>query len=242
MSNAWDHAKGIADRHTGSGGNLFVRLANSGDKIVGIFAGKPYPREVHWTGERYEECAGEGCAHCAEGKKPSLRVALNFYVTADRELKVMEGSAGWFRQVWAVRTKYGLETWSFEVERHGGANDTRTTYTIMPETRLTDEQRDEIAKLELHDLPRVVGGGGESFGSYDRANDCAVIARDLADDLIARLRGLPRSAVDTFLEKLSIQKVRELKQADEKAAIELISSLESEHAPPVGGEDVDPFA
>jgi hypothetical protein len=72
MASAWDRAKEMADRHAGTGG-IFVRLANDGDKVVGVFCGEPDAREVHWTGERYEECAGEACAHCKAGTKVTLR-------------------------------------------------------------------------------------------------------------------------------------------------------------------------
>ena len=51
MNKGWDQAKGLADKHTNSGSGLFVRLANDRDKVVGAFAGDPYARETHWTGE-----------------------------------------------------------------------------------------------------------------------------------------------------------------------------------------------
>ena len=59
-------------------GDIFVRLANDGDKVVGAFLGDPLAREVHWNGERYEECPGpeSKCSHCAESKRPSLRVSI----------------------------------------------------------------------------------------------------------------------------------------------------------------------
>ena len=48
MSNSWEHAEGMADKHSGSGSGLFVRLANHGDSVTGAFVGEPYAREVHW--------------------------------------------------------------------------------------------------------------------------------------------------------------------------------------------------
>ena len=168
MSNGWDHAQGLADKHTGSGSGLFVRLANNGDKIVGAFVGEPYAREVHWGGERYEECTGDGCSFCGEGKRPSLRVSMNFFVPSEGDLKIIEGGVTWFKDLLKVRDKYGLGKWLFEIERHGEAGDPKTTYTILPEERLTDAQLKEIDGLRLHDLPKVVSGGGDSFDSYDK--------------------------------------------------------------------------
>ena len=80
MTTAWEMATTMADKHANSGG-IFVRLANNGDKIVGAFCGEPYAREVIWTGERYEQFDENNSAH--QGKRPSLRVMLNFYVPAE---------------------------------------------------------------------------------------------------------------------------------------------------------------
>ena len=52
MSNAWDQAASLADKHANQGG-IFVKLANDGDKVVGAFVGDPHAREVVWTGEGY---------------------------------------------------------------------------------------------------------------------------------------------------------------------------------------------
>ena len=109
MNKGWDQAKGLADKHTSSGSGLFVRLAGDRDKVVGAFAGDPYARETHWTGERYEVCTGDGCSICSEGKRPNLRVSMNFYVPAERDLKIIEGGVTWFKDLLKARDKYGLD-------------------------------------------------------------------------------------------------------------------------------------
>ena len=53
-----------------------VQVAVDGDKIVGVFCGEPFAREVVWTGERYETYDAANKAHA--DKRPSLRVMLNF--------------------------------------------------------------------------------------------------------------------------------------------------------------------
>ena len=45
MSNAWDHAAGMADKHASSGG-IFIRLTGDGDKVIGAFCGEPFPRSA----------------------------------------------------------------------------------------------------------------------------------------------------------------------------------------------------
>jgi len=246
MSNGWDQAKGLADKHSGSGSGLFVRLANDRDKVVGVFVGDPYARETHWTGERYEVCTGEGCSICAEGKRPNLRVSMNFYVPAERDLKIIEGGVTWFKDLLKARDKYGLDKWLFEIERHGAAGDPKTSYTILPEEKLTPEQIKEIDTLRLHDLPKVVLGGSDNFDSYDKGGSGGgeTIDARLASQLVGRLKSLPRDAVDTFLAKFGVQRVRDLKASDEKAATAFIASLEGKYSEPRGGggEEVDPFA
>jgi hypothetical protein len=104
MGNAWESAKGLAEKHASSGG-VFVRLATSGDKVTGVFCGEPYAREVIWTGERYEPYDANNPAHQAEAKRPSLRVALNFFVIAEGVMKLIEGGTQWFKDVLKVRDK-----------------------------------------------------------------------------------------------------------------------------------------
>ena len=244
MGNAWDKAKSLADKHSSSGG-LFVKLASDGDKVVGIFLGEPLAREVHWNGERYDECTGDkGCSHCTDGKRPSLRAAMNFYVPAEKAVKVIEGGTTWFKDLFKCRDKYGLDKWTFEVERHGGAGDPKTTYTILPDERLSDDQRTELAGLQLHDLRKVYSGGEASgdFASYDKATGDGPLDARVASELVTRLKALPRDAVDGFLKKFGVKRVRDMKATDEAAARAYIDGLEGKQKPAASTGEVDPFA
>ncbi|HHQ42547.1 MAG TPA: hypothetical protein ENK20_09700 [Chromatiales bacterium] len=230
MSNAWDHAASMADKHANSGG-IFIRLTSNGDKVIGAFCGEPFPREVVWTGERYETYDPE--VHT--DKRPSLRVMLNFYVPAEGAMKVIEGGTVWFKDVLKVRDKYGLDKWLFEIERHGEAGDPKTTYTILPEEKLTAAQKEEIDSLGLHDLAALVAGDG--------GDDDPPIDAETAAELVARLKALPRADVDTFLEQFGVQRVRELKASHEAAARELLGGLEARaRRKAAPREEVDPFA
>lgn len=243
MSNSWDKARTLADKHASQGG-IFVRLVNDGDKIVGVFCGEPFAREVVWTGERYETYDAANKAHA--DKRPSLRVMLNFYVPAEKAMKVIEGGTVWFKDVLKIRDKYGLDKWLFEIERHGEAGSPKTTYSLLPEEKLTDELRDEIAACELHDLERLANSQGDA----DEARPAAAAAtarKDgpidprVAGDIVARLKSLPRAEVDAFIAKMGVQRVRDLKAADETAARALLEQLEAKAAPAQAAE-VDPFA
>lgn len=243
MSNAWDQAQGLADKHTGSGSGLFVRLANHGDKIIGAFVGEPHAREVHWSGERYEECTGDGCSFCGEGKKPNLRVAMNFFVPEENDMKIIEGGVTWFKDLLKVRDKYGLHKWFFEIERHGQAGDSKTRYSILPDQQIDKEGQAQIDAANVHDLPKTLGGGGgDRFDSYDK-DDGGVIDAKTAGELMPRLKALPRTALDGWLSDLGIGKVRDLKTSDLKKARALLDRLEADQrSDDAGSEEIDPFA
>ncbi len=241
MTTAWEMATTMADKHANSGG-IFVRLANNGDKIVGAFCGEPYAREVIWTGERYEQFDENNSAH--QGKRPSLRVMLNFYVPAEGAMKVIEGGTVWFKDVLKVRDKYGLDKWLFEIERHGDAGDPKTTYSILPEEKLDDEMRARIAAAEAHDLKSIGAGNDEDAGKGSTATKKSSSATGpidprVAGDLVAKLKALPRSDVDAFLAEFGVQRVRDLEAKHETAARAFIDQLLAKQSQP---EEVDPFA
>ncbi|MBN2717045.1 MAG: hypothetical protein JXX14_14435 [Deltaproteobacteria bacterium] len=235
MSNAWETAQSLAEQHANSGG-IFIRLSNNGDKVVGAFCGEPHAREVHWTGEKYVECTGDGCKLCAPGKRPSLRVMLNFYVPAESEMKVIEGGTAWFKDVIKVRDKYGLDKWLFEIERHGDSGDPKTTYSILPEEKTDDELRADIAAAALHDLANI--GNGEEEEKAPAKSRAGSINPRVAGELVAQLKALPRSDVDTFLAEFKVERVRDLQASDEAKARKYIASLTA----PQDDSEIDPFA
>lgn len=161
MTSAWEHARSLAEQHAGAGG-VYVRLANNGDKIVGVFCGEPHAHEVHWTGEQYEECTGRACTWCGTGKRPSLRVALNFFVPTQNSMRIIEGGTAWFKDVVKVRDKYGLDTWQFEIERHGESGDPKTTYSVLPDRKIDPDIFAKIQAAKLNDLVALTKGRSDS--------------------------------------------------------------------------------
>lgn len=250
MSNAWDRARQMAERHSNS---TFVRLANDGDKVVGVFVGEPLAREVVWTGEKYLDVEHPDAEkYLKKGRSASLRVAMNLFIPAEKAVKVYEMGGVVFKDVLKLRDKYGLDTWAFEIERHGGKGDNKTSYSILPEQRLDDAMRREIAQLELHDLEKVLShsdsseGEGQSFDSYEskrgevtEPRQDAPIDAAAIEKMLPRLQSLPREALDRFLQSFKIQRVKELKASEQAAALELLSRLEAELQP---SQEIDPFA
>lgn len=247
----WNHAKELAEKVDRNSDSRFVKLTEDGDKAVGVFVGGPFAREVHWSGERYVTCLGDGCKFCGGGKKPSLRVAINFYLLPEKELKIMENGRRWFEDLLKVREKYGLENWSFEIQRNGASGDTSTSYTILPEEKLNDTLKAEIAKLELHNLEEALVGekDKEDFNSYkkekkpkeEKPTADSSISPQLASALIPRLKALPRSAVDELCQKFCVTKIRDINASETEVLLSYVDSLEARYGTKQQPEEIDPF-
>ncbi|MBM4356400.1 MAG: hypothetical protein FJ109_21835 [Deltaproteobacteria bacterium] len=237
----WDEATQQSEKRAQEGG-LFVRLTEDGDKIVGKFCGEPYGREMVWTGERYEEYAPDLHA----GKKVSDRFMVNFYDVEEKTMKVWELNMATFRTVLKLRAKYGLDAWTFEIERHGGPGDPSTKYSVLPEAKIDEGLRKEIEGAGLHDLEAIANGTMPGGGSGDdsprpKAAGNKTVDPRTASDLVARLKALPRAAVDAFLGRFGVERVRDLKESDLPAAEKQLARMEEEYknAP---DRSLDPFA
>jgi len=235
----WDRTEEMAKRHD-QGSSTWLKLTDDGDKAVVVFLGEPYPREVVFLDGKYEPFTEE---HKAKGHKPSLRVAFNVALFETKEVKVLEQGVVFFKQLLQVRSKRSLTEWAFEIERHGAARDKNTTYSILPEHKLTPEQQAEFKALPLHDLEKLYsgeeGGGGE-FGSYDKKSD-GVVDPKTAQAIVQSLKALPREAVDRFLQKFGIGRVKDLPASHVEKARAFVESLASELSSKDDGGDIDPF-
>ena len=234
QANMWDLSKQMTTQALSSGGS-FVRLRGDGDKVVGAFCGDPLPRELIWNGQRYEGYDKD--VHV--GKRPTVRVSLNFYVPAEDEMKVVDLNARSFDDVMKLRKKYGLENWLFEIERHGDSGDPKTKYSILPDEQIDDAMRAKIASARLHDLgepgAKASGAKAGDEGPIDATNTAAIIGR---------LKALPRSCVNEFLDHFKVGRVRDLRVSDGKRAYALLAELEAQAQQPEPATDgeVDPFA
>jgi hypothetical protein len=228
MSNAWDTAKALAEKHVAAGG-IFVRLQSDGDKIVGVFVGEPYAKEVYWDGTKYSDTPPEGAA-----VKASLRVSLNIFVPAEGAMKIIEGGTAWFKDVIAVRDKYGIDKYAFEITRRGKKGDPKTKYTILPDVPVDDSMRARIAATPLHDLG-AIGTGSDADADPAPAESPKTIDLETARQLVDRLRPLPRDAAQAFLAEMKIERIRDLLSADLPRALRFLEAREKPAA-------ADPFA
>lgn len=248
MTDAWDDAEKAADQH---GGGKFVRLENHEDKVVLAFCGGPYTREIYYNKaqEKYEPFTDE---HKKAGKQPTLRVSLNCYVISENgnsvepSMRIMEGGVKWFRSVLKNKKKYGLEKYFFEIERNGAKGDTKTTYSVLPDREITDEDRTAMKKLDLHDLAAAAAGSSDDddFDSYDKkdgkssSSDDPIKAED-ADKIMGILRQRSKEEVNAFLEHFGVKRIKTLKQSQLKEAL---AYLEKKKDEPADDEDEnDPF-
>lgn len=235
MTNAWAETQEKAERQSEKGG-IFVRLKDNGNKVVGAFCGDPFAKEVVWTGQRYEEFDPANPAH--KGERVSLKVSLNFFVPTEGKMKVIEGSAAFFKSIVKVKEKYGLDNWLFEIERQGDAGDPKTKYSILPEEKINTDLRAQMNKAELHDLASIgAGSDDDAESSKPKATSAGPISEQDAQAIVERLKLLPKSDVSAFLTKFGVPRVRDMKSADVTAAKGLLDDLD-------GGAqgEVDPFA
>lgn len=145
-------------------------------------------------------------------------------------MKIIEGGNRWFLDVLKVRKKYGLDDWAFEIERHGAANSTKTTYAILPDVRLSAHQRQQIAACELHDLSRdAAAAASASFGegAGNAGDPGGPVGMADAKELYERLKTMPKEAVASFFATVGIGRVSELRACDLEQARALLATDDS---------------
>ena len=242
-TNMWEQTEEMAKKHDADS-STWLKLANDEDKAVVVFLGEPYPREVSFVDGKYVPADD---AVRAAGHKVSLRVAYNVALPETGEVKVLEQGVMFFKDLVRVREKYGLEKWAFEIQRHGAAKDPKTTYSILPEHQLSAEQQKAFQALPQHDLEKLYAGesegsGSAPLGSYDQKNDGTVDPK-VAQAIATQLKALPREAVDRFLQKFGVQRIKDLPAAQVEKARAFVEQLQTELAAPAASEtEVDPFA
>lgn len=270
---SWDDAKKKNEEAKAAGGQ-FLRLQDHGDKFVGAFLGDPHTLDFVWDEKagRYSPWTKEAEA---AGAKKTTRYSLNVFVLkmgqgkelkpvpAAEALKVWECNNQTFTDVLKVRDKYGLDVWLFEVERNGKKGNSKTTYSVLPDTKIDADLKKILDAQKLHDLTKVKDDDEETdMGSHEKgkANGAAngataaatpapaaaaapapqpspndPIDADTAGKLIGRLKPLPKEKIESFLKEFDIKRVKDLPRNKLSAAEAFVATLEGSAAP-------DPFA
>ena len=127
--------------------SVYIKLGD-GDSVIGGFIGEPSSREFVWTGERgVDPGSEEGKEAIAGGERVKVRFSINLYVFKDEATKVFDMSKTVFNDLVKLKNKYNLEDWSFEIQRTGSGSATK--YTILPDDRLSEEQKAKVKAAEL---------------------------------------------------------------------------------------------
>lgn len=235
----WNEAKKRSDE--GGGPGVFVRLENDGDKVVVVFVGEPECRELLWD-KKKEQYADLTDEDRKAGKKGSPKFKFNVFVPAEKAMKILDINNNTFKDVIAVREKYGLDKWSFEIKRNGKKGDTKTTYAILPEKELTASDRAEMQGHKLHDLKAAKDDESTDMNSHDKTTttngtaaapaEAPVVTLEQATALVGRLKPMSKDKIDSFLAKFAIKSLRFLKASDLAAATAMIDGFEGKTAGP----------
>ncbi|MCP3105372.1 hypothetical protein LZ198_41570 [Myxococcus sp. K15C18031901] len=242
MTNMWEQTAAMAKQHEQAGGS-WLKLANDGDSAVVVFLGEPHPRSVVFLDNKYvlfdEKLK-------ALGHKSSLRVALNVAIYGTKEVKVLEQAVTFFNTLMELRAKYGMEKWAFEVKRRGAAKDPKTTYSILPDRQLSEEEMAAFQALPQHDLAKLYAAEAAAAASGTSPTGTATMKSNesidvkLAQTMATALKGLPREAVDRFLQKFGVQRIRDIPVSKGELARAFVDALVTEYSAE-SVADVDPF-
>lgn len=260
MADAWEAADKQVKAAGGDG--LFVKLDKDGMAVVGCFLGEPEVKMLFYTGSGYVPYTAE---HEKADEQKTPRTTLNFYVPSEKKIKIFEANKTTWASIMALRAegKYPIDEWFFEIKRSGAKGDPKTTYRIMPETKIDAEHRAIMASLKHHDLKRGSGDGGgdgktTDMSSHDKkANGAATngataapavpsdptVDQETSTGIIQRLKLLPKDKITAFLSEFKIQQVKTLPSKSVPAALAMLDKLEGKpEAPPAAAVEIDPFA
>ncbi len=240
MASMWDRTQELAKQHDQDAGH-WLKLQNNGDRALVVFLGEPFPREVCFIDNKYVTFTDK---LKTEGYRSSLRIAFNVALLDTKEVKVLELGVVFFKDVVAVREKYGLEKWAFEVKRNGAPKDPKTTYSILPERQLTPEEQRAVGALVLHDLEKLYSERpveDKPLNSFDKKAAQSVDPKT-AQGIYVALKSLPREAVNRFLAKFGIEKVKDLPTSQLERAKAYVEILLEETSSSQARPEKDPFA
>ena len=245
----WDDARKKAD--DAQVGGKFLKLEDDGDTAILVWLDKPYARDVVWNGETYLEAdSDDGKAYLDNHpkKKPQFRASMNGLVLKrgnknDKELKVVEppevqifeNGVNWFNDLCKIKEKYGLGIWAFELQRNGKAGDPKTTYSMLPDTKVDDINglAEKIKAAKLHDLANPMSDNDDD----SKSGSNGVISDEQKAELVAKLKALGRETLSEFLKAFEVEQIKALPSSKFDAAMKFCSDKSGDSEP-----EVDPFA
>lgn len=126
--------------------SMFVKLED-GEKVLGVFYGPPLEYKNNY---KLKTDYPMGMPSYPEGT--SNRFKVNFLVPVGDGTfvaKVLNGSGKLASSIESVTGKYG-QTYIYEITRLGEG--TKTTYSVLPERALTDDEKSKLPTTKLNEL------------------------------------------------------------------------------------------
>jgi hypothetical protein len=203
----------------------YVKLQNDGDSIVVAFVGDEFAWEAVWTGGRTEFFDEKKHKNLS----PSLKVTWNVYVPETGKMMILPVNPTTYQKIITCRDKYGLAFKLYEIKRSGSKGDTNTTYSVMVDADLSKDQRADIDQLDRFDLAADARNAGKGDNTSNESEAVETKPEPISDAdataLIARMRPLPKEAVDKFLSRFGISRIRDLDSARLAEADTFVSEL-----------------
>ena len=155
------------EHYGGQGGAGFLRLANDGDVVKVRFMYRGIENveglSVHEikidNKRRYVNCLRsysepvEKCPFCKAGRPVSAKLFVPVYDEKEDRVKIWERGKKFFAKISGLCSRYpNLVEHVFEVERHGKAGDTNTTYEIY------NVDGEKLDFEDLPEVPEILGG------------------------------------------------------------------------------------
>ena len=156
-----------ADNYGGQGGAGFFSLKNDGDvarvrfmynSIDDVEGLSVHQVEVDGR-KRYVNCLRaynepvDKCPFCKAGKPVMAKLFIPLYDEKEDKVKIWERGKKFFGKISGLCSRYpNLVEHAFEIERHGKAGSTDTTYEIF------SVDGEKLSFEDLPELPEIVGG------------------------------------------------------------------------------------
>lgn len=136
------------------GDKATVRFLHTDDKDLDIYV-------VHKVKDKddrdvYVECRQDDtCPLCASGNKAAIKVFFSMYDSKEDKVVVWDRGPGIIDQILGLIDKYGqLNNRTYEIQRHGKAGDTKTSYQLFPEDK---SEPVDVGGKPLEKRPEVLG-------------------------------------------------------------------------------------
>lgn len=244
---------GSTDLAKRAAGGIHLKLED-GESATVCFAGflatgedtEPLGVEVVWyegkNGRRSEEY--DPTKHNADAV--SVRFLWNVFIKETSEVKVWSQGPKFFRKWLNQKNKNRMGCW-FEIERSG--TDMDTDYTIAKGDEISDDELEDIKRLDLHDLDRAAFSSDEgatpnkdekqkrqvrktsaneaprthkpSSTAGNGSGSTAVISAETAKTLRQAIQDMPNSedVYAKFKNKFGVDKLKDLPAEQETAAV-----------------------